>query len=176
MFSIFWDVLHVVFGSRTIRESDSNTIKVVKGGLNLWSILWNLTFFAPLNNDAITRKAKGRALFSSLFWPVSCVWPINMETIKVGKKWTTPWAHCVAQLELEIHWIFYIHTIRFSSKQFSSNWSLSDEGCWRRFLFKCVPASFKSEKSYSTALSFQLCVKLWRFSYRCLYDGVMGRW
>lgn len=59
----------VVFGSETIRESDSNMIKVVKGGINPWSVLWNLTFFTWLNNDAIASRAKGRVCCSSLLWP-----------------------------------------------------------------------------------------------------------
>lgn len=71
MFSIVGDILCVVFGTETIRESDSNMIKVVKGGFNPRSVLWNLTFFTWLNNDAITRRAKGRVCFSSLLWPVA---------------------------------------------------------------------------------------------------------
>lgn len=38
VFFIAENVLCVVFGSETLRESDSNVIKVVIGGFNPWSV------------------------------------------------------------------------------------------------------------------------------------------
>lgn len=117
MFFIVGSALCVVFGPGTSGESDSSMMKVVKGGFNPWSVLWSLTFFTWLNNDAIPAGSKGGMRASVPRYDLYLTYKYGNHYVEKNNGWHL---QHIVPIPSEKH-IFYTRAIRSAAKPVSGS-------------------------------------------------------